>query len=64
MKIKLANGDFITLDEKVYPQKEAKFPIEPEPEDPKTELTASEKLIIGVTIIFAGFYFKKILKNL
>jgi len=64
MKIKLANGDLITLDEKVYPQREAKFPTEPESEDPKTELSPSEKLIIGAVIIFAGTFFNKILKNL
>lgn len=59
MKIKFENGDFITLDEKVYPQESNKK--EPEPEKEALELSKTATFFIAV---FSGLVLLAVSKYL
>lgn len=61
MKIKLDNGDFITLDEKVYPQKAGKYPVKPEEEE--TDLTIAQKIAISLAAVVLNFYLRESFKR-
>ena len=53
-KIKLGNGDFITLDEKTYPQQERR--VEPQAKKEKLSVT-TEVIVISLGLIL-GFALK------
>jgi hypothetical protein len=62
MKIKFANGDFLTIDESSYPKSKgpAKFPIE-EPEEEK--LSTGTKVLICAFVILLPIVALRIKRN-